>query len=394
MNEFLKRAKEILPDTIRVRRAIHEFGGIGFDLRPTVELLKSELRAVGIEPEEIVDCGLTFTIGKGGKTILLRGDIDALPMNERTGLDFSNKSGSCHSCGHDLHGAGLLAAAKMLKERENELCGTVKFMFQPAEETLQGAKAMVNAGILENPHVDAAMAIHINSGGDRKTGAVHVTRGACYASGDKVIITVKGKGGHGAYPHTTIDPVSIAAHIIIAVQQIQAREIPAQSMSVINFCSIHGGTAANITPESVEILGTIRTLDSKIRELALKRVKEVAQSVAQTFRAEAEVVYDEANTPPVINNAQLVNEFAEIFKDTVGSENVTVTDNNSVNGSEDFAYVAEKVPSVMVSSSCGGREEGYVHPMHNPQVIFNEEGLAYSSALYASTAFNWLKNNK
>lgn len=282
----------------------------------------------------------------------------------------------------------------MLKERENELEGTVKFMFQPAEETLQGAKAMVEAGILENPKVDAAMAIHVGSGSPRKTGHVHVTRGACYASGDKVTITVKGKGGHGAYPHTTIDPVSIAAHIILSAQQIQAREIPAQAMSVINFCSIHGGTAANITPESVEILGTIRTLDSKIREQALTRVKEVAESVAKTYRAEAIVEYDEANTPPVINDADIVNQFAEIFKETVGEENVNVTDNNSVNGSEDFAYIAERVPSAMVSCSCGSRDEGYVHPMHNPQVRFNEEGLAYSSALYASTAFNWLKNNK
>lgn len=394
MNEFLKRAKEILPDTIRARRAIHEFGGTGFDVRKTVDFLKEELKSVGIEAQEIIDCGLTFTIGKGGKVILLRADIDALPMDERSGEEFSCTNGSCHPCGHDLHAAGLLAAAKMLKERENELEGTVKFMFQPAEETLQGAKAMVEAGILENPKVDAAMAIHVGSGSPRKTGHVHVTRGACYASGDKVTITVKGKGGHGAYPHTTIDPVSIAAHIILSAQQIQAREIPAQAMSVINFCSIHGGTAANITPESVEILGTIRTLDSKIREQALTRVKEVAESVAKTYRAEAIVEYDEANTPPVINDADIVNQFAEIFKETVGEENVNVTDNNSVNGSEDFAYIAERVPSAMVSCSCGSRDEGYVHPMHNPQVRFNEEGLAYSSALYASTAFNWLKNNK
>ena len=392
MNEFLKRAQEMLPDTIRVRRAIHQFGGVGFDLRETVDLLKEELRGIGIEAEEIVDCGLTFTIGKGGKTILLRADIDALPMDERSGVDFENKTGSCHSCGHDLHGAGLLAAAKMLKEREDELCGTVKFMFQPAEETLQGAKVMVEAGITDG--VDAAMAIHIGSGGDRKTGSVHVTRGACYASGDKVTITVKGKGGHGAYTHTTIDPVSIAAHIIVDVQQIQAREIAAQSMSVINFCSIHGGTAANITPESVQILGTIRTLDAKVREFALERVKTVAESVAKMYRAEAIVEYDEANAPPVINDFALVDEFAEIFKATVGEENVNVTTNNSVNGSEDFAYICEKVPAVMVSCSCGSRDEGYVHPMHNPQVTFNEDGLAYSSALYASTAFNWLKHNK
>lgn len=392
MNEFLARAKEILPETIRVRRTIHQNGGVGFDLRPTVDFLKAELKNIGIEAEEIVDCGLTFTIGKGGKTILLRADIDALPMMERSGEEFACTNGSCHSCGHDLHGAGLFAAAKMLKERENELEGTVKFMFQPAEETLQGAKKMVEAGICEG--VDAAMAIHVGSGGPKKTGHVHVTRGACYASGDKVTITVKGVGGHGAYPHSTNDPISIAASIILNVQRIQAREIPAQAMSVINFCSIHAGTAANITPESVEILGTIRTLDSKIREQALKRVKEVAEATAKMYNAEAVVEYDEANAPPVINDATLVNQFAEIFKETVGEENVEVTDNRSVNGSEDFAYVGEKVPAVMVSCACGCRDDGYDSPMHNPMVRFDENGLAYSSALYASTAFNWLKRNK
>lgn len=394
MNDFLKRAKEILPETIRVRREIHRFGGVGFDVRETADLLKKELQAIGCEPKEIIDCGLTCTIGKGGKTILLRADIDALPMDERSGEEFCNTSGSCHSCGHDLHAAGLLAAAKMLKERENELEGTVKLMFQPAEEILAGAHAMVEAGILENPKVDAAMAIHIGSGGDRATGHVHVTRGACYASGDKVIITVKGKGGHGAYPHSTIDPINVAAHIVIAIQEIQARELPAKAMSVITFGSIHGGTAANITPETVQMMGTIRALDPDVRNTMLKRVEEIAKLVAQTFRAEAVVEYAQDRTPAVINNADIVNEFAEYFKKTVGEENVAVTDNNSVNGSEDFAYICERVPSAMVSVSCGSQTEGYVHPMHNPMVKFNEEGLAYSSALYASTAFEWLKNNK
>ncbi len=204
-------------------------------------------------------------------------------------------------------------------------------------------------------------------------------------------ITFHGVSAHaGNCPERGRDAIYAMVKFIAAVKELADWD----RGITLNFGVVHGGTAANITPESVEILGTIRTLDSKIREQALTRVKEVAESVAKTYRAEAIVEYDEANTPPVINDADIVNQFAEIFKETVGEENVNVTDNNSVNGSEDFAYIAERVPSAMVSCSCGSRDEGYVHPMHNPQVRFNEEGLAYSSALYASTAFNWLKNNK
>ncbi|NCB05293.1 MAG: amidohydrolase, partial [Clostridia bacterium] len=280
---YLARAHELRERIVTDRRTIHQNGGVSFDVRKSADYIKGRLSEMGIESHEIIDCGIVATIGKGGKTMLLRADYDALPLTEQTGLDFACTNGSCHACGHDFHASMLLGAAQMLKEREAELCGTVKLMFQPSEETIEGARPMIEAGVLENPTVDAAMAIHIVGGTDvSQTGTVRYSRGATYSAVDKLAITVHGKGGHGALPHQTIDPINITSEILTAIRLTLALEVPAPEHVTVTFGQIWGGTANNIIPNEVELRGTVRTYSPAMRQFIKERLVQVAD-IARIF---------------------------------------------------------------------------------------------------------------
>ncbi len=370
------------------------------DLPITSAYIAKRLKEMGYEPEIVSGAGVVALAGgkKPGKVILLRGDIDALPIVEENDLEYKSTTENMHACGHDTHAAMLLGAAQLLKDHEDEIEGTVKLLFQPSEETLSGAKAMIDAGVLESPKVDAAAMIHIFSGMSMKSGTLAVAEeGYSTSSGDMFHIDIQGKGGHGAMPQDSIDPLNVAAHIHLSLQEIIAREIKPSSTAVITIGQMHGGNAANIIPDKAFIEGTIRAFDRDDRELMKKRVVEIAKGVASVFRASVNVEY-RMECPSVYNDRELSEFTYNINKEMLGENNVVTFSEafpgGKMTGSEDFGYISEKVPSIMMALSGGSPEEGYPYPQHHPKVNFNEDAFYIGSAVYANTAIQWLKNNK
>ncbi len=388
MNKYYGEALLINEEIIKNRRTFHSFAETGFDLSKTVVYVQEKLKEYGLNPKLVGKSGVTCTVGKPGKTILLRADMDALPMKEETDLDFAATNGNCHSCGHDCHTAMLLGAAKLLKENEANLNGTVKFMFQPAEEILSGAKDMIEAGILENPKVDAAMGMHVYVGTEQsQTGTIYYSKGPALFSGDAIKITVKGKNAHGSTPEQGIDAINIAAHITIALQEIIAREIPSRDQAVVIVGKIYGGDTVNTLAGNAVIEVSVRATTEEKRAYLKTRVKEISESVANTFRGQAivEFVY---GMGPLCNDVEISEEMGGYCKEFLGDENVIVVPISS--GTEDFTEVASRVPSVMLNLGAGSIEEGHEYSMHNPKMIVDEEVLPKGVALYAYCAERYL----
>lgn len=389
MNPYLKEAMDMKETLLQDRRYLHQHAEPTNELPETVAYVKARLEEMGYAPQDLSKSGVVATVGKaGGKTFLLRADMDALPMQEDSGLPFQSLNPGCaHTCGHDMHTATLLGAAKLLKEHEDLLEGQVKLMFQPDEEALTGAAAMVKAGILEG--VDAAMALHVFPG-PIGPGSIASSTGAMGASQDRFVITVEGHGGHGAMPHNTVDPINVGAHIVIALQEIVARELPATDPVVITVGKFQAGDAANIIPQRAVLEGTIRTLSPKCRDTAKKRLVEICELTAKTFRAECNVVYT-AETAVNMNNADLVTEL-EGYMVGMGLEMVPSPMNM---GSEDFAEVSSRIPSAYFGLMAGGDDPVYTFASnHHPKVVFNEDSLPYGVAAFVECSINWLKNNK
>ncbi|NLJ59063.1 MAG: amidohydrolase [Tissierellia bacterium] len=397
---LLKEAKALQEVIVKDRRYLHQHPELGMDLPITSAYIAKRLKEMGYEPEIVSGAGVVALAGgkKPGKVFLLRGDIDALPIVEENDLEYKSKTENMHACGHDAHAAMLLGAAQLLKDHEDEIEGTVKLLFQPSEETLSGAKAMIEAGVLESPKVDAAAMIHIFSGMPMKSGTLVVAEeGYSTSSGDMFRIDIQGKGGHGAMPQDSIDPLNVAAHTLISLQEIIAREIKPSSTAVITVGQMHGGNAANIIPDTAFIEGTIRAFDRDDRELMKNRVVEVAKGVASVFRASANVEY-RMECPSVYNDGELSEFTFNVNEDLLGKNNVInfsqAFPGGKMTGSEDFGYISEKVPSIMMALGGGSPEEGYPYPQHHPKVNFNEDVFYIGSAVYANTAIQWLKNNK
>lgn len=400
MNNILEEAKALQDAIVKDRRYFHENAEVGHDLPITTEYVLKRLKEIGCEPKVIADSAVVALIGgkKPGKTFLIRADMDALPIVEESDLKYKSKTKNMHACGHDTHAAMLLGAAKLLKNHEDEIEGAVKLMFQPAEEQLYGAKSMIDAGLLENPKVDAATMIHIFSGLPVSSGTLIIPKGGYVtASGDMFHIDIKGKGGHGAMPQDSIDPLNVAVHIHTGLQEIIARELPPSSTAVITIGQMHGGNAANIIPDTAFMEGTIRAFNKDEREFMKNRVVEVATSIATAFRATAKVEY-RMECPSVYNNPELYNEIKRINSELLGEENIKSFDDiyvgGKLTGSEDFGYVSERVPTIMMALGGGSPEEGYPYPQHHPKVSFNEDAFYIGAAVYANTAMEWLKQNK
>lgn len=391
MNEY-ERALALKEETVAHRRHIHQNAEVGLELPKTCTYVKEEMAKCGIN---LVPCGhgLTATIGQGGKTILLRADMDALPMQDLSGEPFACPTGTeAHCCGHDLHTAMLMTAAKILKEQEADLKGTVKLMFQPAEEIFLGGKDMIAAGILENPHVDAALAYHVTPGNFPVGLFLYNDSGlGMMASVDVFRITITGKGAHGAMPHTSIDPINIGVHIHQALQTLIAREADAQKTCVLTIGQFLASGAPNIIPNSAILEGTLRTNDRDQRALLVRRIKEVAQGVAATFggSAEVEILSDAA---PVICPPDLVHEMVGYMQNS-GIPGIMGLNAMVATGSEDFAEVTERVPSVFMGISAGYMDERGAYPQHNPRVQFNEEVLPIGATCLAVCARRWLENH-
>jgi hippurate hydrolase len=326
--------------------------------------------------------------------------MDALPIREESGVDFlSENEGKMHACGHDMHTAMLLAAARILKTHEDEICGTVKLMFQSAEEIFEGSRDMIEAGVLTEPAVDAALMIHVMAGMPLPAGSVIVCDGGISAPGaDYFTITIQGKGCHGSMPNAGIDPINAAAHIITALQELHARELALTEEAVLTIGTIHGGNAANVIPDSVELGGTIRTYDETVRAMLKTRMTEIAQGVASAFRATATVSFG-SGCPCLKNDAALSQCTVTYAKELLGSLAFSVGQLAAMSGggsssksagSEDFAYVSQEAPSIMLALAAGDPEQGYCFPQHHPKVRFDEAALANGCAVYAYSAMRWL----
>lgn len=389
---FYERALELNDELVANRRYFHTNAEVGLHMPAAKAYVMQKLQEYGLEPKECGE-GVTAVLGNGnGKVILLRADMDALPMNEESGLDFAAVNGCAHTCGHDCHAAMLLTAAKMLKENENLIEGTVKFMFQPAEETFEGAKNMIENGILENPKVDAALGYHV-AGGQMPLGIfMYNNNGTMMFSSDGFVIHIKGRGSHGAYPQNSIDPINIGAHIHIALQELIARESNPEHSCVLTIGKFQAGTAPNIIPEEATLAGTIRCNKPEARELLVRRMREVAVKTAEVFGGTAEIE-DLGGVPPLICDPAMTNEIVGYMQE-LAVPGTTPYPGVSSSASEDFAVIAEKVPSVFMYLSAGYLDERGKAPAHNPKAQFNEGVLPIGAANLAHCAVNWLKNHK
>ena len=389
---YYERALELKDETIANRRHIHKNAETGLDLPKTKAYVMEKLIEYGLVPK---DCGygVTATLGKGGKVLLLRADMDALPMPEESGEEFACPTGKeAHTCGHDFHAAMLLTAAKMLKEKEDTLEGTIKFMFQPAEETFEGSKNMIENGILENPPVDAALAYHVSPGKMPIGLFMYNDKDTMMYSVDGFKITIHGKGSHGAYPHVGVDPINIGVHIHLALQELIARESDPTHSCVLTIGQFAGGTAANIIPETAVLQGTIRTNKPEARELLVRRMKEVAEKTAAVYNGTVDIEMI-SEVPPLICNPKLTDEVVGYMQE-LGIPGLTPYPGISASASEDFAVIAEKVPSTFMYLSAGYLDERGQYPAHHPKAQFNEDVCPIGAACLAHCASQWLKNNK
>lgn len=391
--DFYNRALELKDETIQNRRNIHKNAEVGLDTPKTKAFVIEKLKEYGLEPEEC-GYGVTALLGKKeGKVLLLRADMDALPMAEQSGEEFACPSGKeAHTCGHDFHAAMLLTAAKMLKENEDLIDGTIKFMFQPAEETFEGSKNMIENGILENPKVDAALAYHVSPGKMPVGLFMYNSKDTMMYSVDGFKITIKGKGSHGAYPHVGVDPINIGVHVHLALQELIARESDPSKACVLTVGQFKAGTAANIIPEQAVLQGTIRTNDNEAREKLVRRMKEVAKKTAEVYNGTAEIEMI-SEVPPLICNPEFTNEIVSYMKET-NIPGLMPYPDVSASASEDFAVIAEKVPSTFMYLSAGYMDECGEYPAHHPKARFNEDVCPIGSACLAHCAVEWLSKHK
>ena len=391
MNEqhtFQQEAAALQEQLVQWRRSLHQIPETGIHLPQTMAFIRQQLEEMGISCHvyEDISC-IEATIGQGGKCFLLRSDVDALPVAEETDLPFRSSNGCMHGCGHDLHGTILLGAAKLLKAHERELKGTVKLLFQSGEEVFLGAKSAIAAGVLENPKVDAAFAMHVIA---MMPVGVLMTGKEAMSSVNGFKITLTGHGGHGSMPELAVDPINAAVQVYLALQSLIAREIGGSEEAVLTIGQFTAGEASNIIPERAVLQGTLRTFREDVRQRLLKRIREVVSGVALTYRCQAEyeelfscssVITDDAVTAAVEKSARKI---APQFHILGGAHGM---------GSEDFAEITQQVPSAYYMMGAGPAEESRRLGQHNPKVEFNEAVLGIGAGIYAQAAMDWLAEN-
>jgi len=396
---LLQEAYALESKCIEARRALHARAETGFDLKKTYAYVWDELTHMNLKPVRCGRCGILATIGAPGKTFLLRADMDALPIQEETGLPFAGADGAMHACGHDMHASMLLTAAQLLKKHEAELPGTVKLMFQPAEETLAGAADMIESGALEHPRVDAALMFHVMTAQPVPTGTVIIPApGVSAPAAGTFTVCIQGKGAHGAMPHTGADPLTAAAHTIIALQEINARELAPSDNAALTVGSVHAGSTANVIPDAAELRGSFRAFSDDVFELIRRRTEEISKGICAVFRTCSEVEFP-GSCPTLINDSALAALAERCLSDLLGSDKVfnaaKLAGSSAArsSGSEDFANISHRVPSLMLALAAGHPGDGYVHPLHHPKTDFDERALVIGAAAYAHIAVQWLKEN-
>ena len=349
--DYYKRANELKEDTIEIRRYLHKNAEVGSDLPNTVEYVMKQLKEYGVTQRKLAV-----------------------------------------ACGHDIHTAMLLTAARMLKEDEDHLHGTVKLMFQSAEEIFKGANDMIEHGILDHPRPDAAMAYHMMIGKNQVGTYMYNAGGIMMNSVDEFKITIHGKGTHGAYPHQGIDPINIGVHIHLALQELISREANPQDICTLTIGKFNAGSAANIIPESAILQGTLRTNNVSTRENLLSRMKEVCHKIADTYRGTVEIEMV-STVPPLMCDPQLTLEMAE-YMSQIGIEGLKGIPNSIATASEDFAIIAEKIPTTYMILTAGFMDERGDYPLHHPKAQFDENVCVIGAACFAYCASHWLGNHK
>lgn len=394
--DILKESKLLYDEMLENRRFLHKIPEIGFELQETTDFVLNKLKQYGYKPTEICQSGIVAIAGnpKKGKTILLRADMDALPMKEETDLDFKSINGNAHACGHDIHITMLLAAAKIIKKYEKNLNGCVKFMFQPDEEGnspagVGGADVMIEKGVLENPKVDVAFSMHYFSG-KRPSKTVVYRRGPLMSSCDNFKIEVQGTGAHGSQPEKGVSPIIIGSNIVLGIQNLVAYELASTDQGTVTIGKFNSGTSENIIPDTANISGTIRMSLEQSRSNVKKRIKEISENIAKAYGGEAKVSYSHG-IPTVYNNIQLTEDvinYNKCFED-LKFEELEFPES----GSDDFSSISHKVPSCYIFLCGGDKTEGYNYSHHNPHIIFNEKILPYGTAMFVKTAFKYLETN-
>ena len=400
IDSLLDEARELLPDAVRLRRTLHEWPELGNDLPITRE---NVLEAIDGLPLDITLHETTSGIaallegGQPGPTMLLRGDMDALPMPEDTGLDYASRTdGRMHACGHDTHTAMLASAARLLSRHRERIAGRVLFMFQPGEEGYAGAKFMLEEGLLDLPAlpdgtespVQHAFALHITS--QLPVGMVSTRQGPIMASSDSMSIVVKGKGGHASQPHHTLDPIPVACEIVQALQTMVTRKVDVFDPSVVTVGRIQAGTAYNVIPETAEILGTIRAISEKTRSKVHDGIRRVAEGIAAAHDLEVEVTIGHGY-PVTVNNGDDADWTAGVADDLLGAGKM-IRLPNPVMGAEDFSYVLDKVPGTMMflGGTSPDRNPATAAPNHSNRVVFDEEAMVTGIAMYGAVALRRL----
>ena len=394
MKDILQTAQSLLPQMIEDRHFLHQHPELGMDMPISAGYIKNRLLELGYEPQEICPCGFVATVGKPGKTILLRADYDALPIEEAADVPYKSlHPGKMHACGHDIHATMLLAAAKILKDMESELDGTVKLMFQPNEEnsdkSAPGARHMVKAGVLENPKVDVAFALH--TGIPQKLGTILASRGPTNTSGDFFIIDIQGKGGHGAMPHHCVDPINVGVHIHLALQELVSREAPPSDTVSLTIGTFHAGDAANVIPHTAQLTGSMRTYNENTRAHLKQRMQEVAEGIAAAYGASASVHF-ELEVGSCVTDVAFLDAISPYVADVLGEENCNF-DAPPIMPSEDFSEVSMRVPSAYMTIGFGDESNGCYYAGHHPKVEYRDEGMPYGAAVLVNVAREWLKAN-
>ncbi len=390
MPDFVKEAEDLFEYTQALRRDFHRHPELGFQEFRTAGIVAKELNALGLEVSTgIAETGVVALIegGKPGPVVLCRFDMDALPITEETGQDYASQTnGVMHACGHDGHTAIGLTVAKLLHNHRADLAGTVKLVFQPAEEGLGGAERMVKEGVLQNPRPDYSLSLHLWN--EKPLGQLGITPGPAMAAAESFDIVVTGKGAHGAAPHQGLDPVLAAAHIITALQTIVSRNVHPLEAAVVSVTAIDGGTAYNVIPPKVSMKGTIRSYLPEVRELVHRRFAEVVSGVATSLGCEATWnIFD--MTPAVINDEGLAMRVRDVAQALLPQDSVDTTYRTM--GAEDMAYMMQDIPGCYFFVGSANPEEGLDYGHHHPKFDFDERVMPKAAALMAAAAADFLK---
>ena len=391
---IMEIARGIEEEIIAIRRKIHENPELSLFEFETAKLVAEYLGNLGMEVH--TEVGGTGVVGllKGkqpGRTVGLRADMDALPIEEQSGLAFSSKKKQVmHACGHDMHTAVLLGAANVLSGMRDQIQGNVKFIFQPAEEKALGAANMMKEGALENPRVDFMFCLH--TWPKLPEGIIGVRKGPMCASADEIEIEIEGKGGHAAHPDMCIDPLPIAANIISTIQTIVSREIPPTESAVVTIGAIHGGSVSNVIPSSVKMRGTVRTINPEIRAKMPDILERIITNSAAAMRGKAKLTYH-LGSPPLVNDDGLVELGSQAIIEEMGPNALRELKEPSLGG-EDFSFYLEKVPGMMFRLGTRDEREESALPLHHPGVVFSEKAIVPGITALATVALQCLKGRR